>query len=116
MPVITGLSEKRKLHLKEKLKELLPKLQKLNPERVILFGSFVRGEVHKGSDLDLIIIAKDVPLRFIDRLDWAYESLDPDFPLDILVYTPEEIEKMKLVNPFIKRALKEGLVIYERGS
>ncbi len=116
MPIKLRLSEKRKNYLEEKLKELLPRLYRLNPEKVILFGSFARGDVHKGSDLDLIIIKKEVPEKFLKRLDFAYEALEPDFPLDLLVYTPEEIEKMKEINPFIKKALKEGIILYERGS
>lgn len=114
MPVKTGLAKKRKLYLEKKLKELLPRLEELNPERVILFGSFVKGNVHKSSDVDLIIIAKDIPSKFLERLDRVYKILDPDFPIDILVYTPEEIEKMKEKNPFIRKALEEGVILYER--
>lgn len=116
MPVKVGLAKEREIYLREKLKELTLRLEKLNPEKVILFGSLARGEVHKGSDLDLIIIAREIPLRFLDRLDLAYKTLDPDFPVDILVYTPEEIEKMKISNPFIRKALQEGKVLYERKS
>ncbi len=116
MPIKTGLSEKRKEYLQENIQKILPKLSKLNPERVILFGSYARMEVHKASDLDLIIVAKDVPEKFLKRLKWAYELLEPDFPVDLFVYTPEEIERMQRDNPFIKRALKEGIVLYERSS
>lgn len=106
MSGIIGLSEKRKFYLKKKLKDLLSESQKLNPEMVILFGSFVKEKVHKGSDLDLIVIARDVPSGFIDRPDWACKVLDPDFPSDVLVNAPKEI----------KKALKEGMGIYERSS
>lgn len=54
-------------------------MEELNPERVILFGSFVKGNVHKSSDVDLII-AKDIPSKFLERLDRVYKILNPDFP------------------------------------
>jgi hypothetical protein len=36
--------------------------------------------------------------------------------MDIVVYTEEEIEDLKDANPFAKRALKEGVVVYEAPS
>ncbi|PMP66830.1 MAG: nucleotidyltransferase domain-containing protein [Thermodesulfobacterium geofontis] len=116
MPVKTGLAEKRKIYLKKNLEKLLPRFEKLNPEKVILFGSLAKGNIHKESDIDLIIIVKDIPSKFLQRLEKVYNILDPDFSVDILVYTPEEIEKMKEKNPFIKKALEEGIVLYERKS
>ncbi|MCS7278984.1 MAG: nucleotidyltransferase domain-containing protein [Thermodesulfobacteriaceae bacterium] len=114
MKVRFGLSKKRREYLIEGLKKLQKKFPLYDPLKVILFGSLVREELHKGSDLDLIIIKEEIPSHFLDRLEMAYSILDPDIPVDILVYTPEEIEKMKISNPFIKRALQEGIIIYER--
>jgi predicted nucleotidyltransferase len=116
MPVKTGLAEKRRIYLKKELEKLLPRLEKLKPEKVILFGSLAKGKVHKESDVDLIIIAKDIPSKFLQRLEKVYNILDPDFPVDVLVYTPEEIEKMIEKNPFIRKALEEGIILYERKS
>jgi hypothetical protein len=36
--------------------------------------------------------------------------------MDIVVYTEEEIEDLKDANPFVKRSLKEAVVIYEAPS
>ncbi len=102
MPVKIGLAERRKLYLKEKLKEIYPRLKKLNPEKVILFGFLAKGN----SDIDLIIIAKNIPQKFLKRIDEAYKILDLDFPIDLLVYTPEEIEKMKEKKSIYKKGFK----------
>lgn len=108
-----GLKEKRREALLANLEELKKRLSLYKPKKVLLFGSLARDQVHSRSDLDLLIIKKEVPKRFLDRLEEAYALLSPAIDTDLLVYTPEEIEKLKEKNPFIKRVLKEGIVIYE---
>jgi hypothetical protein len=49
-------------------------------------------------------------MRFLDRLDEFYD--DAREAMDILVYTPQEFEEMK-ERPFVKRALREGKMLYE---
>jgi len=47
-------------------------------------------------------------------LDEFYDHLKPRVAVDILVYTPEEFEKMKGSNQFIRHALKNGRIQYEK--
>jgi len=36
--------------------------REMNPERIVLFGSFTHGEVHEWSDLDLVVVMEtDLP-------------------------------------------------------
>ena len=77
--------------------------------KVLLFGSLARGDARDHSDIDLIVI-KDTQMRFLDRLDEFYD--DAREAMDILVYTPQEFEEMK-ERPFVKRALREGKMLYE---
>ena len=80
-------------------------------EKIILFGSQVKGGVDKYSDLDLIIIKK-TNKRFVERLS---EVPFLPIPTDVFVYTPEEFERMKEnENPFIISALQNAKVIYEK--
>jgi len=81
--------------------------------RAIVFGSVARGEADSSSDLDLVIVA-DTPRPFFERhRDFA--GLWDLWPrLDLLVYTPAEIEQMQAEgNPFIEQVLAEGRVVYE---
>lgn len=48
--------KKIKIMLEEKINKIVEKLKKLNPEKIILFGSFAYGKPDKNSDLDLLII------------------------------------------------------------
>lgn len=67
----------------------------INAERVILFGSYARGDATEQSDVDLMIIAKSNLPRF-KRSRELYKLLRPHpFAMDIVVYTPHEVEKGK---------------------
>lgn len=81
-------------------------------KKIILFGSVARGEGHRGSDLDLIII-QETDKKFLSRLEPFYR--DARVAMDILVYTPEEFAAMA-EGVFLKNALQDGVVIYEAGT
>ena len=89
-------------------------IKKFNLKKIIIFGSFARGDYHKGSDLDLIIVG-EFKERFIDRIGKIIELNDSDLEIDVMVYTEEEFQKMiKERRPFIEQALEEGIVVYEK--
>ncbi len=86
----------------EELKVALP------IEAVYLFGSFSRGEVHEGSDIDLLIIG-DFHERLHERALRVLMLNARNLPISPFCYTAEEIEKAKAEgNPFILGALAEG--------
>jgi uncharacterized protein len=92
---------------------LLDTLKTYQPHKIILFGSSARGEADAQSDLDLIVI-KDTPESFIERLEAMAKLCPPGVHADILVYTPEEIRAMvEEENPFIIQALRDGKLLYE---
>lgn len=90
-------------------------LKKYNPEKIIIFGSYVRGEMDEYSDLDFVVIKK-TKKRFIRRLIEVAKLIDNDLgQVDVFVYTPEEFQRMiEYENPFIEQVLKEGKVLYEK--
>ena len=89
-------------------------IKKFNLKKIIIFGSFARGDYHKGSDLDLIIVG-EFKERFIDRIGKIIELNDSDLEIDVMVYTEEEFQKMiKERRPFVVQALEEGIVVYKK--
>ncbi len=86
-----------------------------NAEQVILFGSHARGNAHAESDVDLFIIADSHEPRF-KRSRKLYKLFSPyPFSMDLLVYTPEEVEAGKQTPlSFVSAVLREGKVVYER--
>jgi predicted nucleotidyltransferase len=84
------------------------------PERIILFGSSARGSSDTDSDIDLLVIKQtcDDPWKRSQEVD---DLIEHDAPVDILIYTPEEIEKRLSMNDFFLRdILNEGTTLYER--
>ena len=60
-------------------------VREAQPERVILFGSYARGEATAGSDLDLLVVEKEARHRQAEmaRLRRALSPLR--IPVDVLV-------------------------------
>ncbi len=103
----------RLARLRAALAELLPRLIDGDTERIVLFGSTARGDVGSTSDLDLLVVRRDSrPPR--ERVNDLYRRLQPTIALDLLVYTPEELEAAERSSSFLRSALREGEVLYDR--
>ncbi len=104
--------------IREEAKLLVRKIvDGYKPEKVILFGSVVRGKIRKDSDIDLLIIKnsdKKRPFRVKDVFV-ALRGMERTYPLDAIVYTPAELKRRVLLGDyFINRILAEGKVVYGR--
>src|SRR5215208_4132086 len=66
-------------------------VEKMNPRRVVLFGSYARGEAHDYSDVD-IMVEMESDLRPPERA-MAIDELFPGrrWAMDVLVFTPDEV-------------------------
>lgn len=85
-----------------------------NPQKIILFGSYARGDFREDSTIDVFIIA-DTEARFVDRIRGAIEVTGGYPPVEPIVYTPEEFDLMlKQGEGFIESALREGIVLYKK--
>jgi|DewCreStandDraft_2_1066082.scaffolds.fasta_scaffold02029_10 predicted nucleotidyltransferase len=97
----------------EELEHILQSLRPYGPQKVILFGSFARGDDHGLSDVDLLII-KETDQPFVERIGEVLALCDTVLPVEPLVYTPEELARLiEEGNPFIEQVLREGKVVYE---
>ena len=56
-----------------------------------VYGSYVTGELHEGSDIDLVVVA-DFPDPFLERI--ARVMAMTDLPIEPLVYTEAEFQEM----------------------
>ncbi len=107
------MRDKHRLLLDESLRRAVRQLSAMPAvEKVILFGSYAAGRRDLFTDLDLIVVMQsDQP--FIDRSALLYLYLQPSVGMDILVYTPEEFERMSQ-GGFLRLALRTGQVLYEK--
>jgi len=85
------------------------------PLRIVVFGSWARGQARPDSDLDLLIIEESSLPRY-KRAARYLRALTGVFPSkDVVVWTPEEVELWANVpNAFVTTALREGKTIYVR--
>ena len=83
------------------------------PEKIILFGSAVRGEMNRHSDVDLLIIKEGADV--LELMGEIYMNLDgAGAAVDAVVVTPDDVERYKDSHAVIvKPALQEGRVVYE---
>jgi len=102
----------------EQINEISSRIVKqINPEKIILFGSYATGNNNEDSDIDLIIIKNsDLPRhkRGLEIRRLFYGSL---IPLDFKIYTPNEY-KSELLNKysFLNSALEDSKILYERDT
>ncbi len=85
-----------------------------HPQKIILFGSRARDEARPDSDIDLLVIA-DSPKPRHQRAAPLYGAVsDILVAMDILVYTPGEVEEWSEVpQAFVTTVIREGQVLYE---
>lgn len=85
------------------------------PEKIILFGSLTTGKADQGSDIDLLVI-KETDKNPWQRMREVNRLIDHSVPIDLLVYTPEELQaRIAMHDFFILDILEHGKVVYERG-
>jgi HEPN domain-containing protein/predicted nucleotidyltransferase len=86
-----------------------------DPDRIILFGSRATGTSREGSDFDLLIL-KETRQRPIDRRIEVEGLLsDRRIPLDVVVYTPQELRNLYAAgSPFAEMVMESGRVLYMR--
>ena len=91
-------------------------VSRLNPQAVILFGSFASGDINEGSDIDIMVIA-DFEIGFLDRIRLLLDLNRFELPIEPVGYTVGELEKMKQAgNPFIAEVMAQGKVLYQTGT
>jgi predicted nucleotidyltransferase len=88
-------------------------VSEVHPEKIILFGSYAYGNPAKDSDLDLLVIlpTKEPMHTRVTRIRKLLQDIR--IPKEIIVYTPQEVEKWKNASAaFITSVMKNGKIIY----
>lgn len=83
------------------------------PSRIILFGSYGRGDAKKGSDLDLMVILPTVTDRYGEMIRLHKAVGNVGVGVDLLVYSDAEFERRSRVpGTVLYSARKEGQQLY----
>ena len=85
-----------------------------NPSKVILFGSYARGDATEDSDLDLMVIEPEVDDKFNEMVRLRQELRPLQIPVDVLVYSQSYVDEWgHLPGTALYWALHEGKVLHE---
>ena len=107
------------------LDNLVVLLKSSDPYKIILFGSYAKGNQDENSDIDLMVILDNnhVSKTYQERLNKKISirnlvlEINRKIPLDILVYSKEELNIIKKHgNYFIDEIEKTGKIIYEKAG
>jgi predicted nucleotidyltransferase len=87
--------------------------KEFKPEKIILFGSYANGTPTPGSDVDLLMIMR-LRKRGVYQAAEIQTRLRPQFPLDLLVRSPEKVKKrLELGDCFMREIMSKGRLLYE---
>ncbi len=87
--------------------------RKLGPVRVIVYGSYARGDFNEWSDIDVLVITREgLPVNPVHRLDLVEECISEYPVVEPVIITVEELIRRKN-NPVIREALERGVVVYD---
>jgi len=91
-------------------------VEKYNPEKIILFGSYAYGSPTEDSDVDLFVL-----MPFEGRS--VYKSVEikaytrTRFPVDLIIRNPEDTQRRyEEFDPLVREAIDRGKVLYEQDS
>ena len=90
---------------------------RVDPDVVIVFGSYAKGRQTPTSDLDLFVVMNTI-LPMSKRTRDIRATLSTMLvPIDVHVYTPEEVEALeKQPFSFVRRVLRSGRTLYRRAK
>jgi len=98
--------------------EIVERLKPLNPDKVILFGSYAYGTPNEDSDIDLYVVTKDefMPQSFRQKnevylkVTRAIDDICKKYPTDLITHTKAMHNKfVELDSMFSRKILKEGI-------
>jgi len=85
-----------------------------DPLQIILFGSQARGDADRDSDIDLLVVFAELTDKRKTAIDLEDALSDVPVAKDILVSTPEELERSRTrIGSVLRYAQQEGKILWK---
>jgi len=83
----------------------------IKTDKLILFGSYSKGQFREDSDIDVVVISRDFNNKsYWERIDMLSRAIYSIFePIEATAFTPEEWQRQE---SFIADFAKNGEVVY----
>lgn len=101
--------------IEETLNKYVKKIKTvINPQKVILYGSFARGTATQWSDIDLVVITdfkKKNEFSLMNKLSDIGSQIDSEKIFDVRIMKNKDFMNISHLS-ILNEAKKEGIVIY----
>ncbi len=102
-------------HIEDLKKRIVDRLKPLNPEMIIIFGSYVWGTPDQDSDLDLYVVTDDdfLPQNFKEKTQVklkvarAIRDLQKFIPIDVITHTRSMHKKFIELDSMLSRDIMQ---------
>ena len=98
--------------------EIVERLKPLDPDKIILFGSYAYGTPNEDSDIDLYVVTKDefIPQNFKENNEFhlkvanIMKEISEKYPTDLITHTKAMHNKFVNMNSmFSRKILRDGV-------
>lgn len=102
--------------------ELVERLKKTHPYKIILFGSYAYGDASQDSDIDLLVVTNSdaFPKNYQEKtaiylaVARVIRDIRKHVPVDLIVHTKSMHQKfVELGSMFSREIIQKGVVLYE---
>ena len=86
--------------------------EEYKPRRIVLFGSYARRKPRPDSDVDLLVV---MPFNGsgVSKAAEIVRKLNPRFAVDLVIRTPDDVERRVAMNDFFLKEAANGKLLYE---
>lgn len=81
---------------------------------VVLFGSYARGETHPTSDVDLYLIAENLPRRVPNRVAYVHRAVVARFPWRVSIIAESKREFVSGFPSLYLDLALDGIILFDR--
>ena len=80
---------------------------------IVLFGSIARGEAKPESDIDMLIVAKDLSIDYLTRIEELIKNVKYGAEIQPIIF---DVKEASICRPLYLDILDEGKILYDKND